>query len=41
MVRGGSWGSEPEFLRASYRLWRDADYRLGTTGFRLAQDLPQ
>ena len=38
VVRGGSWGSEPEALRASNRGWSGSGYRLSGIGFRLAQD---
>jgi formylglycine-generating enzyme required for sulfatase activity len=40
VIRGGSWLSNPEYLRASSRGWGFADYRLNNIGFRLAQDLP-
>ena len=34
VVRGGSWDSDPSFLRASYRSWREPNDRLGFVGFR-------
>ncbi len=39
VIRGGSWFSRPGFLRASTRLWFDADARSSYVGFRLVQDL--
>jgi formylglycine-generating enzyme required for sulfatase activity len=39
VLRGGSWGDGPEFLRASGRYWDDAVIRNGYIGFRLARDL--
>jgi formylglycine-generating enzyme required for sulfatase activity/cellulose biosynthesis protein BcsQ len=39
VVRGGSWDSKPENLRASYRFRSYADYRFSYIGFRLAQDI--
>lgn len=39
VVRGGSWGASPEFLRASFRGWIGADYRSYLIGFRLVQDI--
>ncbi len=35
--RGGSWGSKPGSLRASFRGSYTPDYRRGTLGFRLAR----
>jgi formylglycine-generating enzyme required for sulfatase activity len=39
VVRGGSWGDVPEFLRSAYRYRYFAGYRNINLGFRLAQDL--
>jgi formylglycine-generating enzyme required for sulfatase activity len=39
VVRGGSWGSDPEGLRSSNRSRRDAVNRNFFVGFRLAQDI--
>jgi formylglycine-generating enzyme required for sulfatase activity len=38
VVRGGSWGPNPETLRASSRGRANADSRYSNLGFRLAQD---
>ncbi len=38
--RGGSWYSDPEYLRLTSRVKHDRDYRDGGNGFRLASDLP-
>lgn len=39
VIRGGSWFTNPDYLRASARTWTYADYRNNSLGFRLAQDL--
>jgi formylglycine-generating enzyme required for sulfatase activity len=39
VMRGGSWYSEPVYLRSSYRGGSTADYRGTNIGFRLARDL--
>jgi formylglycine-generating enzyme required for sulfatase activity len=39
VVRGGSWGFNPQFLRSAYRYWRHAGDRDGSLGFRLARTL--
>ncbi|MDF0664694.1 MAG: SUMF1/EgtB/PvdO family nonheme iron enzyme [Nitrospira sp.] len=39
VIRGGSWGNEPESLRASNRSRDNAGGRSNSIGFRLAQDL--
>ena len=39
VIRGGSWYSDPEFLRSAYRIWGSPDYRNYSLGFRLAQDI--
>jgi len=38
--RGGSWYSDPEYLRSTSRVRHDRDYRDGGIGLRLASDLP-
>ena len=40
VMRGGSWGHGPVYLRASYRFRGNADLRYSDIGFRLAQDIP-
>lgn len=40
VLRGGSWNSDPEPLRASYRFGYFADGQSYNFGFRLAQDIP-
>ena len=40
VVRGGSWGGEPEDLRASYRARYGTVTRFYGLGFRLVQDIP-
>ncbi len=40
VVRGESWGTSPENLRASLRSWLPTDIRGSTLGFRLAQGTP-
>ncbi len=39
VLRGGSWGLKPGFLRSAARGWTDAGIRGSDLGFRLAQDL--
>ena len=38
VVRGGSWGGLPRFLRSAYRGWDPRSHRVSFLGFRLAQD---
>jgi formylglycine-generating enzyme required for sulfatase activity len=40
VVRGGSWDSDPSFLRVSYRSWRDPDNRADFIGFRCVLTVP-
>lgn len=37
--RGGSWDTDPDYLRASSRNWSNAVLRASDVGFRLAQDI--
>jgi formylglycine-generating enzyme required for sulfatase activity len=39
VVRGGSWGSLPQDLRAATRYWNSSDSRIDYIGFRLARTL--
>jgi formylglycine-generating enzyme required for sulfatase activity len=39
VLRGGSWGSLPEYLRSAYRGWYNPTLRSGNSGFRLARTL--
>lgn len=39
VVRGGSWGSDPEQVRSTYRVPAAADARNARVGFRVARDL--
>ena len=39
-LRGGSWGYEPQLVRAAFRNWLDAAVRGNYLGFRLARTLP-
>lgn len=39
VVRGGSWGSDPEQVRSAFRLSAAADTRSARVGFRVARDL--
>ena len=39
VLRGGSWVSEPRYLRSALRDWSPAGSRLGISGFRLARTL--
>jgi len=38
VMRGGSWGSEPRFMRSAYRTWLSADNLHHNIGFRLVQE---
>jgi formylglycine-generating enzyme required for sulfatase activity len=38
-LRGGSWFSRPDYVRASYRNRFPTDYRSTTVGFRLVRDI--
>ena len=38
-LRGGSWFSSPNYVRANYRNHFAADYRTSTVGIRLARDI--
>jgi formylglycine-generating enzyme required for sulfatase activity len=40
VLRGGSWGSIPQVVRAAIRVGDDAAYRGSDCGFRLARTLP-
>jgi len=40
-LRGGSWGSAPEFLRSAYRYENEASGRGWVLGFRIARTLSQ
>jgi len=39
VVRGGSWGSDPDQVRSAFRLAASADTRSARVGFRVARDL--
>ncbi len=39
VLRGGSWPDDPRHVRVSFRFRHDPDYRRGSLGLRLAQDL--
>ena len=39
VVRGGSWGDAPQFLRAAYRSWCGPALRNVHNGFRVARDI--
>jgi formylglycine-generating enzyme required for sulfatase activity len=39
VLRGGSWGSFPEFTRSAHRIWFTTDNRLDGYGFRVARTL--
>ncbi|MBL8297982.1 MAG: SUMF1/EgtB/PvdO family nonheme iron enzyme [Rhodanobacteraceae bacterium] len=39
VVRGGSWGSDPDHVRSAYRLSALTTTRSGRVGFRVARDL--
>jgi formylglycine-generating enzyme required for sulfatase activity len=38
-LRGGSWFTQPEFVRTSYRNRFDSDYRSTSVGFRLIREI--
>jgi formylglycine-generating enzyme required for sulfatase activity len=40
-LRGGSWFTQPDFVRTSYRNRFDADYRSTSVGFRLIREIPR
>jgi formylglycine-generating enzyme required for sulfatase activity/predicted Ser/Thr protein kinase len=40
-MRGGSWFTAPEFLRASYRNYFEHDYRSSSVGFRIVREIHQ
>jgi formylglycine-generating enzyme required for sulfatase activity len=40
VLRGGSWGSDGSYLRATFRNGRPPNSRLAFAGFRLAKSLP-
>jgi len=37
LVRGGSWGVNPQLLRAALRYWSPTAGRNGNSGFRVAR----
>jgi formylglycine-generating enzyme len=39
--RGGSWFTQPDFVRSSYRNRFDGNYRSTSVGFRLVREMPQ
>jgi formylglycine-generating enzyme required for sulfatase activity len=39
VVRGGSWGADPPYLRSALRLPRAFDYRSSSLGIRVARPL--
>jgi len=39
VVRGGSWGSDPQALRSAYRFWGRTDDRVLILGFRVGRTL--
>ena len=39
VVRGGSWGSRPRYLRSASRSWGDAGFRSNNLGFRVTRTL--
>jgi formylglycine-generating enzyme required for sulfatase activity len=39
VLRGGSWGIRPRFLRSAFRYWNDAAARYIVSGFRIARTL--
>ena len=39
VVRGGSWGNEPRYLRSAFRYGLATGYRLNTLGFRVGRRL--
>jgi formylglycine-generating enzyme required for sulfatase activity len=40
-LRGGSWFTQPDFVRTSYRNRFDGNYRSTSIGFRLVREIPQ
>jgi formylglycine-generating enzyme required for sulfatase activity len=40
-LRGGSWFTQPDFVRTSYRDRFDSDYRSTSVGFRLIREIPK
>jgi formylglycine-generating enzyme required for sulfatase activity len=40
-LRGGSWFTQPDYVRTSYRNRFDANYRSTSIGFRLIREIPQ
>jgi formylglycine-generating enzyme required for sulfatase activity len=40
VLRGGSWGDGPHFLRSADRFWNTPTYRSARLGFRCARDVP-
>ncbi len=40
MLRGGSWGNSPQYLRSAVRFWNSTGTRLNAFGFRVARTLP-
>ena len=40
-LRGGSWFTSPQYVRAAYRNRFEAGYRSNSVGFRVARDLPK
>ena len=41
VLRGGSWGDIPRYLRSADRGWSSVDYRRNSIGFRLARSVDQ
>jgi formylglycine-generating enzyme required for sulfatase activity len=39
VLRGGSWGNNPQLLRSAFRSWIEPDHRDGYQGFRVARVL--
>ena len=39
MLRGGSWGSKPRYLRSAYRNGYSTEIQSYNVGFRVARDL--
>jgi formylglycine-generating enzyme required for sulfatase activity len=40
-LRGGSWFTQPDFVRTAYRNRFDSNYRSTSIGFRLIREMPQ
>jgi formylglycine-generating enzyme required for sulfatase activity len=40
-LRGGSWFTQPDFVRTAYRNRFDGNYRSTSIGFRLIREIPQ